>query len=277
MNRTKSPIPGLTDAHLHLAAAGLAIGQVDLSGAASLPDGLALVRDAHRRATDPDAWLLGHGWDLDRWGRWPTTDDLEAAAPGRRCSLWAHDHHALWVSRATLATCAIDRSTPDPEGGFIRRDVTGAPEGVLLEEAAGLVAAHVPKPTVDGLERAIVAASHELLGLGVVEAHDPGLVGDDPDLGLSYAAYASLAEHGALPVRVIASHRSDALETALAGGLRSGDVLGANPAGRARVGWLKLFADGTLGSRTAALLADIESNPTDRWRRSIVVASGPRP
>ncbi len=134
-------IPGLTDAHLHLADTALAMNQIDLSGAASLADGLVLVGGAHRRTSDPEAWLLGHGWDLDRWGRWPTAADIEMVAPGRRCALWAHDHHSLWVSRATLATCGIDRSTVDPEGGLVRRGSDGEPEGVLLEEAAALVAA----------------------------------------------------------------------------------------------------------------------------------------
>ncbi len=254
-------IPGLTDAHLHLAGAALSTAHIDLTDAPSLTDGLALVRTAHEQADDPDAWLLGHGWDLDRWGRWPTAVDLETVAPGRRCALWAHDHHALWVSAATLATCRVDGSTPDPAGGVIRRDAAGEPEGVLLEEAAGLVAEFVPVPTTEELERAIAATAHELLALGLVGVHDPGLPTDDPDLGLSYAAYARLAERDALPLRVLASLHADALATALAGGLRSGDILGANPDGRARVGWLKLFADGTLGSRTAALLADIEPEP----------------
>jgi predicted amidohydrolase YtcJ len=111
------------------------------------------------------------------------------------------------------------------------------------------------------LEAAIVAVSFELLALGVVAAHDPGGLAPDPDLEWSYPAYARLSETGRLPMRVVASLRDDALDTALAGGLRSGAILGADPAGRAQVGWQKCFADGSLGSRTAALLADIEAEP----------------
>ena len=92
-------IPGLTDAHLHLARAAAATHQVDLTDAATLPDGLERIRAAHVSLADPGAWLEGHGWDVDRWGRWPTADDLETVAPGRRCALWAHDHHSLLVSR----------------------------------------------------------------------------------------------------------------------------------------------------------------------------------
>src|SRR6185503_3436892 len=93
-------IPGLTDAHLHLGGAAAATRQVDLSGAATLAEGLALVGAAHLALADPEAWLEGHGWAADRWGRWPTAADLETVAPGRRCALWAHAHHALLVSRA---------------------------------------------------------------------------------------------------------------------------------------------------------------------------------
>ena len=214
-----------------------------------------------RRAGDPDAWLEGHGWDVDRWGRWPTADDLETVAPGRRAALWAHDHHALLASRAALTTAGVDRATADPSGGVIRRDGEGAPEGVLYEAATRLVTRHVPPITGADLEGRIVAVSLALLALGVVAAHDPGPLSPDPDLDWSYPAYARLSELERLPVRVLASLRDDALETALAGGLRSGAILGANPRGRARIGWQKCFADGSLGSRTAALLADIEPEP----------------
>ena len=254
-------IPGLTDAHLHLAGTAIAARQLDLGGAQTLPDGLARIRAAHEALPDPAAWLEGRGWDSDRWGRWPTVDDLEAVAPGRRCALWAHDHHALLASRAALALAGVDRNSVDPAGGVILRDEDGTPQGVLLEAAAGLVVAHIPPVDVGELEAALVAASLDVLALGVVAAHDPGGVVDDPDLEWSYPAYAHLSETGRLPVRVIASFREDALDTALAGGLRSGDIIGADPAGRARVGWLKCFADGSLGSRTAALLADIEPEP----------------
>ena len=80
-------LPGLTDAHLHLARAAEARRQVDLSAATTLAEGLALIRAAHLAADDPDAWLEGHGWDVDRWGRWPTAADLETV--GARPSLRA--------------------------------------------------------------------------------------------------------------------------------------------------------------------------------------------
>ncbi len=264
-------IPGLTDSHLHLAQAAMATGQVDLSDASTLAEGRARIRAAHASLSDPDSWLEGHGWDSDRCGGWPTAADLEGVAPGRRCAIWAHDHHALLASRTPLLTGGVDRTTPDPPGGVIRRDPDGEPEGVLYEAAARLVSVHVPQIATADLEAALIVVSHQLVALGVVAVHDPGRLTPDPEMGWSFPAYTHLSETGRLPVRVLASLRDDALEAALAGGLESGLPLGGDPTGRARIGWMKCFADGSLGSRTAALLADIEPEadrtlPPDRPR-----------
>lgn len=254
-------VPGLTDAHLHLAQCAVLGRQVDLTEARTLSDGLASIRAAHERLTDRDAWLEGHGWDADRWGRWPTAADLEMVAPGRRCAIWAHDHHALLVSRAALVDASVDGGTADPSGGVIRRDENGEPEGVLYEAATRLVSVHVPAASLPDLEAGLVAVGQELLALGIVAVHDPGGLAPERDLDWSFKAYAHLAELARLPIRVHASLRDDALETAIARGLRSGAPLGEDPDGRARIGWQKCFADGSLGSRTAALLSDIEPEP----------------
>ncbi len=251
-------IPGLTDAHLHLAQAAMAARQVDLSSSRTLDEGLARIRVAHE-VLAPDAWLEGHGWDSDRWGGWPTADDLERVAPGRRVALWAHDHHALWTSHSALAMGRF--GADDPPGGVVRRGPDGRPEGVLFEAATRLVTIHVPPPTPDVLADAIIAAGRELVALGVVACHDPGGVAPDPDLSFSYPVYARLADAGRLPVRVHACMRDDAVAAAIDRGFRSGAALGADEGGRARVGWQKCFADGSLGSRTAALLVDIEAEP----------------
>jgi predicted amidohydrolase YtcJ len=255
-------IPGLTDAHLHLAVAGISTRDIDVHGTTSVEEGMELLRVAHERSSDPDAWLEGFGWDIDRWGRWPTADDLEAVAPGRRIALWAHDHHGLLASHAALRVADVTADTIDPAGGVIRRADDGrSPTGVLHEAAARLVTVHIPLLGQDEVEAGIVAIARDLLSLGVVACHDPGFVSPDPDLAGSFPAYARLAGAGQLPVRVHASVRDDSLEAAITRGLRSGDPLGGGSESRARVGWLKLFADGALGSRTAALLEDYEEEP----------------
>jgi len=253
-------LPGLSDAHLHLADAAMAAERVDLGDAATYAEGLEAIAAAHALLSDPQAWLEGLGWDAERWGGWPTGDDLDRVAPGRRAALWAHDHHAYWVSPAALAAAGVTGTTADPPGGVIRRDGDRRPTGVLHEAAARLVSSLVPTPTTEHLAAAIERLGDRLVATGVTAVHDPGGVRADPDLAQGVAAYRVLAEAGRLPLRVHACLRQEGLDVAVSRGLRSGDPLG--PAeGRARVGWMKLFADGTLGSRTAAMLAPFEPEP----------------
>ncbi len=243
-------LPGLTDAHVHLADAAVAADRVDLSGCDALADGLARVGAAAARQPDPEVWLEGGGWDPNRWGRWPTADDLDAAAPGRRVALWAHDHHALLVSRRALAEAGVDETTPDPPGGSIRRGDAGRPTGVLHEHASRLVTVRIPPPDDDRLDRAIERWAGELLALGIVAVHDMGPLAPDPDLAGGFAAVARLDASGRLPIRVHAGLREESLDAAIGRGHRTGEPIRPGQ-GRARVGWWKRFADGSLGSRTA--------------------------
>ena len=225
---------------------------------ATLDDGLARIRAGHAALPDADAWLEGAGWDNDRWGGWPTAIDLERVAPGRKVALWAHDHHSLWVSSAALAASGVTSATGDPAGGVIRRLADGSPEGVLNETAARLVTGHIPLAGPDTVRAAVERLVPQLLRLGLVALHDPGGLSLDPSLDRVLAAYRALASDGALGVRVHACLRPEQLSNAIDAGLRSGKPLGADPLDRLRLGWLKCFADGTLGSRTAALLEPLD-------------------
>jgi predicted amidohydrolase YtcJ len=252
-------IPGLTDAHLHLAETALARQRVDLEGAASADDLAARVaQGAGRNQGD---WITGGGWDPDLLGRWPTTEDIGAVAAGRQVALWAHDHHALLVSPAALEAAGIDAARADPPGGRIRRDADGRATGVLHENAARLVADLVPPPAADQIRSGLEALQLELLELGVVAVHDPGMLAAQAGLGPGIEAVRRLAADGRLGIRVHACVRSDQLATAIGAGLRSGFPLGEDPLDHLRLGWLKTFADGSLGSRTAVLLAPLETEP----------------
>ncbi|MGZ6345252.1 MAG: amidohydrolase [Candidatus Limnocylindrales bacterium] len=259
-------LPGLTDAHLHLADAALGGAELVVEGAGRW-DALRLVAQAHRErgATgDHDTWLLGRGWSLDRFEGWPGADELEVAAPGRPVAIWSHDHHSRWANRTALARAGIDAATPDPPGGSIEHDAGGAPSGVLFEHACQLLDPAIPPPTAEQVAEAVRRYAQRLVELGVVGCHDPGEVTPEPALERGPVLYARLASEGRLGLRVHASLRQEQLERAAALGLRSGsgavaqeagDPQAVRAAGRFTVGWLKLFADGALGSRTAALLA----------------------
>ena len=254
-------VPGLTDAHLHLATAAMARRTVDLAGVARLSEMRERVRAFAAEHPDSEAWIEGGGWDADAMGRWPTADDLEPAAPGRRVALWAHDHHALLASVRALREAGIADDGTDPMGGAIRRDADGRPTGVLHENAAALVARRVPTEDEVAIAEAIDGLAAELLGLGVVAVHDPGALSPAAGLGGPFAAYRALAATGRLRLRVHASVRPEQLDAAIAERLRSGSPLGPDPLGRLRLGWLKTFADGSLGSRTAAVLEPLAPVP----------------
>ncbi len=251
-------IPGLTDAHLHLAEAALARRRVDLDHARSVDELLDRVHAAAETDRGRDAWIEGAGWDADLMGRWPTAGDLERAAPGRLVALWAHDHHALLASGRALGIAGVDDDRSDPAGGVIRRDGEGHATGVLHESAARLVASLVPAPTGAAVAAALRPMIRELVGLGVVAVHDPGGLSERADLGGPFEAYRALAADGRLGMRVHACVRPEQLDVAAGQGLRSGEPLGPDPLDRLRLGWLKTFADGSLGSRTAALLDPLE-------------------
>jgi predicted amidohydrolase YtcJ len=255
-------VPGLTDSHLHLVETALARSRVQLQDAEAIDALVARVR-AYAADVDGDAWIQGGGWDPDRLGRWPTADDLERAAPGRRIALWAHDHHALLASHAALRAGGVGESARDPAGGVIRRDEHGRPTGVLHETAARLVAGRIPPPTVDELRPAMRALIAELVALGVTAVHDPGGLSEQHDLTGPIAAYRALAAAGELAIRAHACIRPEQLDAAGREGIRSGEPLGPDPRDRLRLGWLKTFADGSLGSRTAALIEPLVRGPDE--------------
>jgi predicted amidohydrolase YtcJ len=263
-------LPGITDAHLHLLLLVQAERQVDLDAAPDLDQTLALVAQAHAELVangDREGWLLGHGWTLDRLGGWPDADMLERLCPGRPVALYAHDHHSRWLSRAALHAAGIDQATGDPAGGLLRRDEHGRPTGVLHETACSLVDHAIPEPTEEDLQAGLARVAQRLAELGVTGCHDPGELGDEGSTRLGPAFYARLAARGQLPLRVHASVRSHQLERAIELGLRSGKGVAAEAddpplvraARRYRMGWLKLFADGSLGSRSAAMLEPYET------------------
>lgn len=254
-------MPSLTDAHLHLASAARSAQEPDLTGMDRRAAVEAIER-AHQQLLaggDADGWLLGHGWSFAALGEHPHAGWLDRAAPGRPIALWAHDHHSRWLSGAALLRAdLVDRE--DPPSGRIERGPDGRPSGLMYEAAAGLVDAVIPEPHEADAEAAITAYAGSLAGLGVTSVHDPGGLAPDAALPGGPMRYRAMAEGGRLPLRVITSVREDQLERAIELGVRSGQPFGTPGAERYHDGWLKLFADGALGSRTAALLAPYETD-----------------
>ncbi|NTU82102.1 MAG: amidohydrolase [Chloroflexales bacterium] len=250
--RGRAVVPGLTDAHVHITWQGLGAREARLGEAASLEAALAIIAE-RARALSPGIWLRGGGWDHIPWGRrWPTRADLDAVCPDRPATLTRKDGHSLWVNSKALALAGITAETPDPVGGQIQRDQERAPTGILFEAAMDLVRAVVPPigevERLDGLR----AALHEALSYGITSIHIPP--------GTNHASgpealrdLQTLRARDALSVRSLAFLAQPDLEGALAIGLRSG--LGDR---WLRIGGLKLFADGSLGSESAEMLNHYE-------------------
>jgi len=250
-------VPGLIDAHGHLLGLGLSRLQADLAGAASPAEVVARLRahaDAH-----PDGWLLGRGWDHTRWpgGAFPTRHDLDTAFPDRPVWLSRVDGHADWGNAAALRAAGFDPDTPaplDPEGGQIVRDADGRMTGVFVDAAAEPVHAAVPPTSAADTARALTLALDEASRHGLTGLHEAGVPMDALDL------YAAAIDAGRFPLRLtgmIGPDELDAFADAHPGGL-------VHPSGRLRANTLKLFADGALGSRGAALLADYADAPGER-------------
>jgi len=264
-------LPGITDAHLHLMTVVLAESQIDVTGL-DLDATLAAIATEHQSrsaAGDTDRWLLGHGWSKHALGVWPDVDMLERVAPGRPVALYAHDHHARWVSSAAIRIAGIDRARGDEAVELVRRDERGAPSGVLHEGAAALVDAAIPDPAHEELVAALKVVATRLASLGVTGCHDPGELNDDRVMKRGPLFYRDLAARDALALRVHGSIRAPQLDHALKIAWRSGESVG-----RYTSGWLKLFSDGSLGSRSAALIdayLDADTNPPTGGPTGMVV------
>ncbi len=252
----KAVYPGFTDAHAHLEGLGIAMMTLDLTGDASI----AMIRDKVAKEsarTGGKHWVRGRGWDQNLWpgGRFPTADDLVTPGPQAPVFLVRIDGHAAWVNKAVLDLAGITSATPDPLGGKILRASNGTPTGVLLDNAMDLVRAKMPPPTRDERIHAVRTAVAECLRLGLTGVHDMGV-----DLEL-IGIYQELEKKAELPFRVYAAvdGPGPAMDSMLVRGPIPGDAH-AHVVVRA----VKLYADGALGSRGAALIEPYSDDPGNR-------------
>jgi len=241
--------PGLADAHLHFVPWARSLRQADLNGARTRAEALARVSAA--LAADPgDAPLVGRGWDASGWEAPPHREALDALAPARPVLLHSHDFHALWVNSEALRRAGVSRATADAPSAVFVRDASGEPTGVARENAvrvfAGLEAEAGPAVSAALLDEAAAV----LHASGITWVHDYQRNDED------FSRMRQLARRRRL--RVLQHFGPEQLPALAAAGRPSGS-------GDAwfRVGGLKLFADGTLGSRTAALLAPWLDAPGD--------------
>ncbi len=246
--------PGFTDSHLHLSGFARTLGEVDLTGTASEAEVVARTVAAAVNHP-PGSWIVGRGWDQNDWDStdFPVHDRLSAALPDHPVALQRIDGHALLVNAAALAAAGIDASTPSPAGGRILHDAHGAPTGVLIDNAMALVDRQLPEPDPADLARNVRRAIAELHRHGITSVHDAGVPWRVVEV------YADLARRGRFPLRAyVMLDGSDADCWRTDRGVPTDDLTGQ---GLLAVRAMKLYADGALGSRGAALLSDYSDDP----------------
>jgi predicted amidohydrolase YtcJ len=259
-------LPGFHDAHNHMAWFGLTLTEVDLR-LTSLEDLYAAVA---RRAeqTSPGGWVVGSGYDQNKIGAHPDRDALDRVAPGRRVWLRHTSGHMCVVNSQVLADLGIDARPVEVPGGKVATDAAGRPTGLLEERAQELVGGLVHPYPLAVITDAIDRAGAQYLREGITSCTEAGIaggwIGHTP---VELAAYQAARDEGRLRVRVdlmiasdalhpLAAHPDDGLELGLDLGIRTGfgdDWL--------RIGAMKVFTDGSLVGRTAAMHDDYQGTP----------------
>ncbi len=242
----KTLLPGLIDAHGHVFRLGFKTTEISLSATKSLQEAQGQIRD-YAQKNPQRQWLLGYGWNQVNWklGRFPTAAELDAAVSDRPVRLVRVDGHAAWLNTKALQAAGITRDTKDPAGGRIERDANDNPTGVLIDKAMALVNNVIPPYSDDDRRAALAAAVAHLNALGLTSVGDAGVtVADD-------RIYREFADQGKLTTRIYGMIRDtgEDFKTLSA----KGPLIGYGN-DRYDLRAVKLYGDGALGSRGAALM-----------------------
>jgi predicted amidohydrolase YtcJ len=234
-------LPGLTDAHAHVYSQGFLTVSLNLLGTTSVEAAVERIDDyASGRRT---GWILGRGWNQVLWPvkEFPSAADIDAVVADRPVWLRRIDGHAGWANSKALEIAGIDADTQDPVGGKIVRDSNGSATGILIDNAMALVEKHVPEPTRNEIREAYARAIDSLLALGITGVHDAGISKTEAEVFMSMADDDTGPNLDAFaePVR---GYGNDHLDIAA----------------------VKLYSDGALGSRGAAMIEPYDDDPENR-------------
>lgn len=248
----KALIPGLIDGHGHVLNLGQNLSQVELRDTSSEAHAVAKVT-AFAKQQPQAQWILGRGWNQVLWPsqQFPTTQLLDEAVKDKPVWLSRVDGHAGWANSKALQLAGITKESIDPPGGQIQRDNQGNPTGVLIDNAMLLVEKQIPKANSAEITAALNAAYQHLLALGITSTHDAGV--DEANL----AVYQQMASEQKIPLRIYAM--LSATDPNLANRLAAGPI--DDPQDILDVRSVKIYGDGALGSRGAALLSAYNDKP----------------
>jgi predicted amidohydrolase YtcJ len=247
-------LPGLTDAHGHLYGLGLSLDTVNVVGSTSYDEVIAKVRDRAQRAA-ANEWVLGRGWDQNRWPgkQFPTAAPLDAAIADHPVWIRRVDGHAGIANSAAMRAAGVTAATPDPEGGRVLRDAAGNPTGVFIDGAMSLIDSKVPPPSPELRKARVLAAAQAIAANGLTEMHDAGAEQS------TITAIQQLIDEHKFPIRVYVMLTDE--QKLLDSWLARKPLIGYGD--RLTVRAIKMYADGALGSRGAALLAPYSDDPSN--------------
>lgn len=242
-------IPAFSDAHTHFLYFATSLHHVDLRGVTTLRAALRRIAGYAKAHPSKRDWVTGKGLDVNSWGGcWPSRRDLDKILPGRPAAFFTHDEHSLWVNSAALRRCGITKDTIDPGGGRIMRDGDGEPSGIFQETACELIHDKIPEPTLRQKQRFVQQAQKLAHAQGVVAIGDMG----EPE---TLTVFNELKASSKLQIRLWKSIPMNRLDAAIESGLESG--MGNR---WIKIGAVKLFLDGALGSSTAWMLKPYRSD-----------------
>jgi len=249
-------LPGLIDAHGHVMGLGFQELDVDVAGAGSLDSTLQMVSNYASEYSDRE-WILGRGWNHTRWdiNRFPTAEELDGAVEDRPVWLSRVDGHAGWANTKAMEAAGITAETEDPQGGKIIRDENGNPTGVFIDAAMNLVESEVPARTDQEREMALEKALQQMSAHGITSVHDAG-VGVD-----TWQLYTDFADNGKMITRIygMISGPGETFDT-----LSENGPITSYAEDRLALRSVKLYADGALGSRGAAMIEPYSDDPGNR-------------
>ncbi len=252
----KVMLPGLIDAHAHVMGLGYQELDVDVAGAGSLDSTLQMVSNYADQYPDRE-WILGRGWNQTHWeiNRFPTAKELDNAIEDRPVWLSRVDGHAGWANTRAMEIAGITKDTEAPEGGKIIRDENGNPTGVFIDAAMGLIESEVPERTQKEQEMALEKALQQMSAHGLTGVHDAG-VGTD-----TWSLYKKFADNEKMITRIygMISGAGDTFDE-----LSKNGPIESYANDRLALRSVKLYADGALGSRGAAMIEPYSDDPENR-------------
>lgn len=239
--------PGFNDAHVHFLRGALALLNVDLTGAPSLAAAMEKVA-AKAKETKPGEWIIGRGWDHTLWnGKFPNRTDLDAVAPNNPVFLVRVDGHVAWVNTKAIELAGISTGMKSPDGGEIERDAKGQATGILKETAQGLVSRLIPQPTMEQQRKGLELALKMAREFGITSVQD--------NSGYETTKlYREALKQGKLTVRVSEWQNFEDSVGEIKRQREEFATFKDDP-NRLHLGALKGYVDGTLGSKTASMLA----------------------